>query len=321
MLFVALLAALVLQACTPETDDPDPAVTGPTVVVGAASDAETRLLAHVAAGLLEAAGVTTELRVFDTARDARHALEFNDIDVLPGYTGATWLEVMERPDPPADPLSSYRRVRQFDLQNGVTWLRPTFSRDPRFDEPPANATFAFFVPGLPTPTASLQTLSQLATRLADRPDARLCVDPDFASRPDGLEPLLRAYNIRLDIDRVATSPADAINGVAAGGCVAGLSTTTDGRAWRAGLKPLRDDLGILPAFVVSLQVTDEARRALPELEDVLDPLVEHLTTALLGGWNARVAAGGPVEVVAAEVTEELLARVAAERAEPSPSPA
>ena len=315
-----MLAAVLLvlaAACSPGGEAPEPTPSVAPVVVGAGPEQESQLLAAIAVGLLEAEDVAAELRVFDERRDARQALEFEDVDVLPGYTGATWLEVLDRADPPGDPLSSYRRVRQLDLSNGVTWLRPSFGREERIDRPPANATFAFFVRGLPAPSASLQTLSQLASRLADQPDAALCVDPDFAERPDGLEQVLDAYSIPRGIRRVAAAPEDAVAGVAAGGCVAGLSTATDGQAWRAGLKPLRDDLEIFPAFVVSLQVVTELRRERPEIEDALEPLLSYLTTARLGGWNAHLAAGEAVEVVAADAVQALLALQAADQAPPS----
>ena len=300
-----LLLLLVLTACAvgPQgagSDEREP------VQVASGPDAEAELLAHVMAELLRAGDMEVELVPFSGAEDSRQALELGAVDVRLGYTGEAWLETLGRPDPPGDPRDSVAEVYRHDLEDGIIWLRPRFGDG--LDEPPANATFTFAVMGPPGADADLRTVSQLATRLSEQAEAPVCVDEEFGSRADGLRAVLQAYSVRSDRPFLAASPEEAVLGVAAGDCLAGLTTTTDGHAWRSGLQPLTDDLQVFPAFVPLPQVREEAVEAYPGLRAALTPMSTELTTSLLGSSNAAVAGGAEVEEVAAELAVELRRR-------------
>lgn len=292
-----VVAALLLVSCAGA-----PAADPPPVRVGAPAEAEAQLVAHTAAALLRAAGIPAVVQHFEDAADARTALEVGAVDVVPAYTGAVWLEVLELPDPPGDPRVSVRRVAQLDAANGVRWLTPSFGAEEGPWSPPANATFAFFVAG--PVQDDLRTLSQLAARLSTDPDAVLCVDPEFAARRDGLEVVLDAYAIA-QVRTAPLPPEEAVAAVAAGECLAGLSVATDGQAWARGLYPLVDDLHVLPAFVVALVVPAGLPRTDPAVPAALQPFLDGVSTALLGGWNARVVAGEPIDEVAADAAAQL----------------
>jgi osmoprotectant transport system substrate-binding protein len=274
--------------------------------VASGPDAETALLAHTLTALLIRGGMPAEVVPFSDARDARQALEVGRVDVRPAYTGEAWLETLGRPDPPGDPLESYLAVSEHDRDAGIAWLRPRFAEGA--DMPPANATFAFVVAGPPSVDADLSTISQLAARLSERPDATLCVDQDFVARTDGLRAVLTAYSVRSDQPVLATSPQDAVRGVAAGDCLAGLTTATDGEAWRTGLRPLIDDLQVFPAFVPLPQVRDAAAEEHRSLRSSIGPFSAQLTTELLAAANARIGAGESLEEVADDLAVELLRR-------------
>ncbi len=324
---LGLLALAALATACPATGpgvDPTPSPTvtlqGPTVRVGASPEAESRLVAATVVELLARSGLDARVVTFEDSRDARQALELGDVDLLPGYTGAAWLDVLGRPDPPGDPNASWRRVRQLDDDlNDVIWLRPRFSEEDRPVLPPVNATFAFFVQGPPAASASIGRLSDLARVIIEASadeeaePVSLCVDPEFGTRPDGLQAVLRAYAVPSEaVDIIGAAPADAIAGVRAGDCLAGFSTATDGAAWGAGLRPVRDELHVFPAFVLSVQVPDELLRERADVITALDPLLDQLTTELLGRSNSRVLLGTPEADVARELVDELLRRAAAE---------
>ena len=142
--------------------------------------------------------------------------------------------------------------------------------------------------------ADLRTVSQLARRLSESPDAGRCAST--ASSPTG----------PTGCRRCSRSTACAATGrssrrarprrssrVASGDCIAGLATATDGAAWRAGLRPLVDDLQVFPAFVPLPQVRQDVLDERPQVRRALSPMATQLTTALLGTWNARMVSGEP----------------------------
>lgn len=317
-LAILTVLSLALGACTaadgsdvtaPESPvdgagDPETIDEVEPVRVASGPDAETVLLAHTMAALIELHGLPAEVVEFTDAQASRVALERDRVDVRPGYTGEAWLEALGRPDPPSDPMESYLAVRDHDEREGILWLRPRAGDG--VHEPPANATFAFVVQGPPSVDADLQTMSQLATRLSEQPDALVCVDQEFGERPDGLPAVLSAYSVRSDRPFLAADPEEAVLGVVAGDCLAGLTTATDGTVWRSGLRPLVDDLRVFPAFVPLPQMRVDAVTEHPEIRVALGPMAAYLSTAVLGGWNARVASGEPVEEVARDAARELM---------------
>jgi osmoprotectant transport system substrate-binding protein len=307
VLVLALLAGAVV-ACTGSSEQEAPTA----LRVATSDDVEATLLAHVIVALLDAEGITAELRSYGDTRDAQQALELGAVDLRLGYTGEAWLETLGRADPPGDPEASFGPVRTHGERRGIVWLPPRFAEEA--DGPPANATFAFAVAGPPSPDADLRTVSQLAARLSERPEASVCVDREFGSRPDGLRAVLEAYRVRTDRPFLAATPDEAVRGVVAEDCLAGLTTATDGQAGAAGLQLLVDDLEVFPAFVPAVQVRDEVLDGRPEIADALAPLGQELTTTLLRGYNARLVTGEPVETVALEAAEELRERLAARRA-------
>ncbi len=300
MAAAAALLGVLLSACAPpptaEEEGPPPL----RVAVG--PDAEAALLALTAAALVADAGLPVALVELAEVSGERQAVELGDADLYIGYSGQAWLEVLGRPDPPSDPGAGLAAVAGADLARGLVWLLPQVGDGP--EEPPVNATFALFVAGPPSVDADLRTLSGLALRLGERPEASLCVDEGFAARTDGLAGLLAAYGVRRDRPFLGTDPERAVLGVVARDCLAGLTHATDGRAWAAGLQPLIDDLRFFFALVPAPVVRADALAARPGLRDALAPL-RRLTTAGLGRANARVAGGEPVATVAAELAAAL----------------
>ncbi|MBS3941573.1 MAG: hypothetical protein KG028_11500 [Actinobacteria bacterium] len=306
MSVLVLLAACTSQAGggVPAADQTDPDL--PPVRIASGAETETRVLAHTMLALLELQGLSAELAAFGDARDSRQALELGDVDLRTGYTGEAWLETLERADPPGDPQASFVAVRDHDAEQGIKWLAPRLG-DGGLDAPPANATFAFVVLGGDA-TDDLRTISDLARRLSEQPDALVCVDQEFGTRVDGLRAVLEAYSVRSGREFLAADPEEAVRGVAAGDCLAGLTTATDGVVWQAGMRPLIDDLRVFPAFVPLPQIRVDLLEDRPTVGVALGPMAAQLTTALLGTWNARVLAGEPVEQVADEAARELLRR-------------
>jgi osmoprotectant transport system substrate-binding protein len=293
----AVLAVLVLGCAAPPVDEGPPPF---RIAVG--PDPEAALLARTAGVLAADAGLAVELIELAEVRGERQAVELGDADLYVGYSGQAWLEVLGRADPPGDQAVGLDAVAAADRARGLVWLVPV--RGEGLEEPPANATFALFVAGPPSVDADLRTLSGLALRLGERPDAPLCIDEGFAARADGLGALLAAYGVRRDRPFLAADPERAVAGVVARDCLAGLTHATDGRAWAAGLQPLVDDLRFFFALVPVPVVRADALAAQPVLGAALAPM-GRLSTAALGRANARIAAGEGVAGVAADLAVAL----------------
>ena len=294
------VAALAVAACA----GPAPTAEPVPVRIAVGPDPEAALLARTAAELVAGTGVPVELVELAEVRGERQAVLVGDADLYIGYSGEAWLDVLGRPDPPGDPAVALAAVAESDRVRGLVWLVPPVGAGP--DGPPVNAAFALFVAGPPAVDADLRTLTDLALRLGERPEAPLCIDEEFADRPDGLAALLAAYGVRRDRPFLAADPARAVLGVVTRDCLAGLSHATDGRAWAAGLRPLVDDLRFFFALVPVPVVRAEVLEARPGLRVALAPL-QRLSTAGLGRANGRVAAGRPVAAVAVELAATLRA--------------
>ena len=301
---VTALAGLVvgagmLVACT--DDAAEVATPGLRIAVGA--EPEAQLLGRTEALLLAEVGIAAEPSVLADGRSVRQAIELGDAELAVAYSGEEWLASLGRADPPADPAEAFVALVDSDGARGLTWLVPPSGSG--LEEPPANATFAFFVAGPPSAHADLRTLSELSLRLSERSELSLCVDTEFGRRDDGLASLLSTYSVRRDRPFLAADPDEAIAGVRSGDCVAGLSHATDGQAWRAGMHPLLDDLRVLPAFVPALMVRSEVLAREAELAAALRPFIEGLSTGLLGRANGAVLAGADPDGVAADLAAQL----------------
>ncbi len=307
-----MLLGPVAVACAEQVEPSEP----PSLRVAVGPDAESQILARTIELLLDDVGTTTELVAFADGRSTRQAIELGDVDLVIAYSGEEWLGSLGRPNPPADAVVGLEVLAAADRARGLTWLLPDVGAAAGtasgLEEPPANATFAFFVAGPPSADADLRTLSELSLRLSQRPELSLCVDIEFGRRPDGLAALLSAYSVRRDRPFLAADPAEAVLGVLSGDCVAGLSHATDGLAWRSGLKPLVDDLRFFPAFVPSPVVRTAVLEDLPDIGSALRPLLDGLSTGMLGRANGEVASGVAVEVVARDLAVRLR-RLSAER--------
>jgi osmoprotectant transport system substrate-binding protein len=313
--FLALLGP-VAAACAEQVDPEEP----PSLRVAVGPDAESQILARTIELLLDDVGIAAELVAFADGRSTRQAIELGDVDLVIAYSGEEWLGSLGRPNPPADPLAGLAVLAEEDRSRGLTWLLPEAGESAGttggtaggtaagIEGPPANATFAFFVAGPPSADADLRTLSELALRLSRRPELSLCVDTEFGRRPDGLAALLSAYSVRRDRPFLAADPAEAVLGVLSGDCVAGLSHATDGLAWRSGLQPLVDDLRFFPAFVPSPVVRSAVLEDLPSIGPALRPLLDGLSTGMLGRANGEVASGVAVETVATDLVLLLRSR-------------
>jgi len=270
----------------------------PRVVIGAGATAEQRLLAAIAHETVRRAGVPVEVRdgLGGTTGLRRQALA-DQVDLYWDYTGAAWTLGLRETAPPADPLESWERVREADADQGLRWLEASG----------ANATFALVVRRADLPPAEgQQGMGWLAGELSSG-TRRLCADPDFLARADGLPSLAAEYGIdTAGMPRRAATEDEAIRAVRGGDCFAGLATATSGAARAADLVPVEDELRVFPAFVVAPVVRAGSPADRPQVEVALRRVTAALDTPTLARLNARVVGGADPVDVAADFVDDLV---------------
>lgn len=299
------VGALLLSACglteesTGTTTDVeagsvDPtALEGVSVSVGSKDFDEQLLLGQLALQMLSAAGadVTDDTNIQGSTA-TRQALLRGEIDTYYDYTGTGWITYLGHEENIPNPAKLYQAVAEEDLKkNGLVWGEPA----------PFNNTYAMAVTEEFAAENDLQTLSDMAEYMDANPDATVCVETEFANRPDGLPGMVKAYDMTIPESSIKSLGTGVIyQQIDDGECDFGEVFTTDGRISALGLLPLEDDEGFFPLYN-GAPIVQEKNPDGKAILDVLEPLSETLTTEVMADLNAKVSAEGlPIDQVAGD---------------------
>lgn len=188
-LALATSAMLALTGCggsSDPLDDASDASAGAesaddSVVVGSANFSESVLLAEIYAGALSNAGVDATTNTGIGAREIYiKALQDGSIDVMPEYTGALALYFDKEFDK-TDPDEVYAALQEV-LPEGLTVLEKSAAED----------NDSIVVTRETADEYSLSTLEDLAPVAGD---LRLGANPEFQTRPQGIDGLASEYGI------------------------------------------------------------------------------------------------------------------------------
>ena len=279
---VILALALLAAACGGGgLDDP--------ITVGSKEFTEQLLLGDMTIQVLESHGYETDdkTEIGGTAI-VRQALEEGEIDLYWEYTGTAWFTHFGESEA-LDPAAMETQVRATDAGNGITWLDPAGF----------NNTYTLMIQQQDEGTIG-STLSALADYVATNADTVVCINEEFAVRPDGLPALTEAYGFAFeDVRQMTTGLTYAA--LAEGDCDVAMGFATDGRIARLELINLEDDQTFFPAYFPAANVRDEVLEAAPEVADHLNCLAASLSTQTMTELNARVDSDGEsVEAVATD---------------------
>jgi osmoprotectant transport system substrate-binding protein len=262
---------------------------GAEIVVGGKNFTEQLILGKIAVLALQVAGFEVVDRTnIPGSVPARQGMINGEIDMEWEYTGTAWLSYLGEAEAIPDPREQYEAVREADAANGLTWLPPA----------EANNTYAFAVRSEALPElGNVSTLSGLAELPVEQ--RTLCVESEFASRNDGLGPMLETYGIPLGDpqgvprDNIRTLDTGAVyEATGDGTCNFGEVFATDGRILALDLTVLEDDLGFFPAYNISPVVLTETLDRHPQLAEVFGQITPLLTDEVLQELNARVDVDG-----------------------------
>ncbi|HET7386694.1 MAG TPA: glycine betaine ABC transporter substrate-binding protein [Nocardioidaceae bacterium] len=266
-----------------EAGSVDPkALDGVTVKVGSKEFDEQLVLGQLSIKMMCAAGAkAVDKTNIKGTTQVRKALLRGDIDTYWGYTGTGWVDFLKK-KPIHDPVKQYEAIKTQDLKkNDVVW-------GPRA---PFNNTYAFAVTNEFAKKNNLKTDSDMASYINSNPSSTVCVESEYANRPDGYPGFKKTYGIHggqqkvLGIGVVYTQTDK-------GNCDFGEVFTTDGRIKALGLTVLKDNKLYHPLYNGCPVVMKKTNEEHPEILKVLAPLAKELTTPVMQELNTKVSAQG-----------------------------
>ena len=194
----------------------------------------------------------------------RKKLQDGVTDVVWEYTGTGWINYLGHDKPITDPQKQYAAVKKEDLaKNKLVWGPLA----------PFNNTYAFAVTDEFGKKNNLKTHSDMAAYIKKNPSATVCVESEFAARPDGYPGFKKTYGITggklksLGTGVVYTQ-------LDKGNCDFGEIFTTDGRLAALGLQVLDDDKGYFPLYNGVAVTRADFDKQHPEMLKVLEPLAD-----------------------------------------------
>jgi len=261
-------------------------LTGISIAVGSKDFDEQLILGYMLVEAFEAAGAdVTDLVDLGGTNVAREALVSGQIDTYMEYNGTGWTVHLGKEDPSFDPDELTDGVREGDLaQNGIVWVGRS----------PFNNTYGFVSsPDTTEANGGVFSLQTMMEYVDANPDARVCMESEFPSRPDGLILTETATGITVPQSQQLILDTGIIyTETAANNCEFGLVFTTDGRIAALNLD-LVEDPGVNILYNVSVNIREETYNQAPEsFEAIVDALLSPLDNDRMAALNARVSAEG-----------------------------
>jgi glycine betaine/choline ABC-type transport system substrate-binding protein len=243
------------------------------IVVGSKNFTEQIVLGEIIAQQIErqtGAPVDRKLNLGGTLL-AHEALVNGGIDLYPEYTG-TALTAVLKGKPEGDPAQVLERVRaEYERRWQLRWLPPL-----GFDD-----TFAMVVRGDTARKRNLKTLSDAA----GRGPWKLGVGYEFVRRPDGLDGLLRTYQLKLDGPPVTMDLGLLYRALTSRQVDMIAANATDGQLSTLDVKMLRDDRSYFPPYQCAVVVRTQSLRDHPSLEHALLGLSGKITDEVMRKLN------------------------------------
>ena len=261
-------------------------LSGVSVSVGSKDFDEQLILGYMMVEAFEAAGadVTDRVNLGGTSV-AREALVSGEIDVYMEYNGTGWTVHLGNEDPSFDSEVLTSGVAEQDLaDNGIVWVGRS----------PFNNTYGFASsPEATEANGGAFSLQTMMEYVQANPDAIVCMESEFPSRPDGLILTETATGIELpEAQQLILDTGIIYSETANNNCDFGEVFTTDGRIPALNLT-LVEDPGVNIVYNVSATVREETYNEAPEAFDgIVEALLAPLSNERMAELNARVSAEG-----------------------------
>ena len=291
-LALAAASALVLSGCAAEESTSSGGslagydLSGIEIAVGSKDFDEQLILGEMMVAAFEAAGATVDNKVnLGGTNVARAALESGEIDIYMEYNGTGWTVHLGQEDPSFDAEVLTSGVAERDLaENNIVWVGRS----------PFNNTYGFTSsPEVTEANGGAFTLTTMMEYVAANPDAIVCMESEFPSRPDGLILTETFTGITLpDSQQRILDTGIIYTETAANNCDFGEVFTTDGRIPALGLT-LVEDPGVNILYNVSGTIRSDKYNEAPEAFDgIINAILAPLDNIKMAELNGKVSADG-----------------------------
>jgi len=258
-----------------------------SIVVGSKNFTEQVLLGEILAQQIERVIKVPVVRKLDLGGTmlAHQALVQGSLDLYPEYTGTALTEVLKHPIT-RDPQAVFDAVRSaYQRQWQLAWLAPFGF----------NNTFAMIV----RRDAGVSTLSAAAQAQA----WRLGMGYEFRQRPDGLDGLLKTYNLRLNGVPVEMDLGLLYSALQNRKVDLIAANSTDGLISALPVAALEDDRRYFPPYECAVVVRETTLARYPQLRSALEQLSGKISDVTMRQLNYEVDGK---HRRAAEVAEQFL---------------
>ncbi len=262
---------------------------GTELTVTSKNFTEQLILGKISVLAAAAAGFdVTDLTNVPGSQPVRELLVSGDADLTIEYTGTAWLTFLNQSEGIPDKEKQWQAVHDADLANHLTWGRPA----------PLNNTYAIAVrTEAVEELGGITKLSQIAALPVE--ERTFCVESEFNSRSDGLNPMLKHYGLTrgtpdgVPDGNIGVYDTGAVySATDKGNCNFGEVFSTDGRIDALELTLLEDDLNFFPAYNAAPVFGTEVLEEHPGLEEVFARVAAELTDEELRRMNLLVDVEG-----------------------------
>ncbi|MEW6179647.1 MAG: glycine betaine ABC transporter substrate-binding protein [Chloroflexota bacterium] len=273
MFFGLILILILLASCSPAGNN-----NSQTVIRVASKDfTEQFILGEMYAQLLEANGFKVERKLnLGGTPIAQKALESNEIDLYPEYTGTGLLTVLKLPVN-TDPAAVYNTVKnEYESRFKLVWLDPA----------PMNNTQAVAMKRSKAQELGIQTISDL---VAQASNLIMVGPPEFQEREDGLPGMRKVYGDFNFKEYKSVDPGLRYQAINEGQADVTVAFGTDGEIAAFDLIVLRDDKGLWPPYQVAPVIRKDVLDANPQIAEILNSLAPLLTDEVMQKLNYEVS--------------------------------
>ena len=285
LIIISLLTMFSLVACGSSTtgNESEGSVSSENnkgkITVGGKDFTEQQILSKITSIYLKENGYEIEEASNMGSTVVRSALENGQIDVYWEYTG-TGLVVYLKQEVETDPNAAYKKVKELDKENGLTWL----------NKAAFNNTYAMLMKQEKADELGIETLSDLANYVVNNPnELKFASNAEFYAREDGIKGLQKHYGFEFPAKNVVKMDSGLLyNALKDGQVDVSVGFATDGRIKGFNLVSLEDDKFFFPAYNAAPVVTQDVIEKNSEVSDLLNDISEKLDTETMMSLNYRV---------------------------------